>query len=292
MRDKSHSFGKLFKKFRLKAEFYTLSEFAEALALEGFVYEDSIFSHWQKNNRIPKSRNLILTIIKIFINKGGITSIKEANLLLESAKQGDLMDLEVEYVTSSFDSLPKPSSAKKMVKFASMIGRSKRILRSGWVREKIKDPESVAEHSFRLSVLAMVLADQLGVDKEKLIQMAILHDLGEVITGDVVWSRGSVIDMRKKAEKEELEKKGIGKIFKLIERSNNYVGLFEEMIGRKTQEAKIFWQLDKLEMAIQAMEYEKNHDKKIEEFFINADLQIYSPLLRKIFKEVVKQRIV
>ena len=55
--------------------------------------------------------------------------------------------------------------------FFKTIGASKRLLRSGWVRENVKDPESVAEHSFRVGVLAMVLADQIGnnLDKNKLI---------------------------------------------------------------------------------------------------------------------------
>lgn len=62
------------------------------------------------------------------------------------------------------------------------------------------------------------------------------------------------------------------------------------MIERKTEEAKFFWQLDKLEMAIQALEYEKSDNKNLEEFFLNADLQIDSPFLKKIMNEIFKSR--
>ena len=47
-------------------------------------------------------------------------------------------------------------------------------------------PESVAEHSWRVSLLAMLLEDEIkDVDFSKIIRMCIIHDLGEAITGDI-----------------------------------------------------------------------------------------------------------
>lgn len=283
-------FAVLFKKFRLRAGFATLSEFGRALADEGFIFEDSIFSHWQKGSRTPKERTLLLILIKIFVKRDSIASIKEMNALMESAGHGYLTEQELEELTKSTNAISKPHPPPKILEFLKAIGRSKKILRTGWVREKIKNPESIAAHSFRLSVIAMILADELGLDKEKLIKMALLHDLGEVITGDIVWSRGSIMDIKKRLEKEDQERKGIKKIFKIMGNSEEYVEIFEEMIGRTSQEAKIFWQLDKLEMAIQALEYEKDQNKRLDEFFINANLEIRFPYLKKIMKKILKQR--
>ncbi len=142
--------------------------------------------------------------------------------------------------------------------FFKTVGKSKRLLRSGPVREGIKDPESVAEHTFRTSVIAMVLSDKLGyeVDKEKLVKMAIIHDIGEIITGDIVVQRGEVIDLKLRDEKELKEKEGIKDIFGKVGDGELYEEIFKEMIDRKSQEAKIFWQFDKLEMALTALEYE------------------------------------
>ncbi len=67
MDDKKVAFSNLFKKFRLRSGFATLSEFADALAQEGFVYEDSIFSHWQKGDRIPKERGLLIGLLNVFM---------------------------------------------------------------------------------------------------------------------------------------------------------------------------------------------------------------------------------
>lgn len=177
--------------------------------------------------------------------------------------------------------------------FFKTVGKSKRLLRTGWVREKVKDPESVAEHSFRVSVLAMVLSDRFGyhLDKEKLIKMAILHDLGEVITGDIVTERYDLIDVVKRDEKEKEEKDGIKEIFSKIGGAAEYLKIFDEMIARVTPEAKVFWQFDKLEMALQAHEYEEEQGKNLEEFIGNVGLyHVREPLIKKIFAEIVSKR--
>lgn len=87
-------FGELFKKFRLKSGFETLSSFGDLLAQEGFVYENSIFSRWQKGNRFPKDRKIIIRLLKIFIKNGAIISLKEANLFMDSVGLGYLNEEE------------------------------------------------------------------------------------------------------------------------------------------------------------------------------------------------------
>jgi hypothetical protein len=84
------SFAELFKKYRLKAEFEKLSQFGEALAEKGVLYEDSIFSHWQKGTRIPSERGQILKVLELFIERKAIISILEANEFMESTGQGFL----------------------------------------------------------------------------------------------------------------------------------------------------------------------------------------------------------
>ena len=42
----------------------------------------------------------------------------------------------------------------------------------------------------------MVLADKLLINKEKLMKMALIHDLGETSTGDIVWTRGELVDIK------------------------------------------------------------------------------------------------
>ncbi len=286
----TNTFGELFKKFRLRSEFSTLSRFGDALAKEGFIYEDSLYSHWQKNVRIPKDRKLLLAIIKVFIKNNGLTTIKAANDLLDSAGQGYLTNEEL----AAFETHPcfqtECISPQRILSFLSTTIQAKRVVRTGWTMMDIKNPESVAEHSYQLCVMAMVLADQLGVDQDKLVKMAIVHDLGEIFTGDIVWVRGNIIDIERRRKKEEIEAKGIEKIFKIINKTEEYKAIFEELMERKSVEATIFWQLDKLEMAIQALDYEKRKNKNLDEFFVSVDLQLSSPFLRSIFTQILAER--
>lgn len=178
----------------------------------------------------------------------------------------------------------------KYLDFFKTVGKSKRLPRTGWVREKIKNPESAAEHSFRVGVLTMMLAERLGVDKDKLMKMALIHDLGAALTEDTVWIRWGVVDLKARDKKEREEIRGIVSLFSNIPGGKEYIKIFEEMTLRSSKEAKIFWQVDKLEMALQALEYEQEQEKNLDEFFATADLYIKHPVLREMFEEILSQR--
>src|SRR6266581_761034 len=94
------SFAELFKRYRLRAEFEKLSHFGEAFAEKGVSYEDSIFSHWQKGTRIPTDRKYLLKLLELFIERKAITSIDEANELIESTGQGFLTTNEIALLPS------------------------------------------------------------------------------------------------------------------------------------------------------------------------------------------------
>jgi tetratricopeptide (TPR) repeat protein len=89
-----HKFGKMLRSFRLRAEFRTLTEFGDELQELGFFQEDSTFSRWENGSRIPRNRDLIIEVIKLFVSRSGITTLNEANNLLESAGHGFLTKKE------------------------------------------------------------------------------------------------------------------------------------------------------------------------------------------------------
>lgn len=84
----SEPFAKLFRKYRLRAEFETLQEFGSALAEYNLIFEYSIFSHWQKGSRVPKDRRLLLTILEIFVKRHSITTLEQANEFMSSTGLG------------------------------------------------------------------------------------------------------------------------------------------------------------------------------------------------------------
>ena len=56
--------------------------------------------------------------------------------------------------------------------------------RTGWVYRGVEKPESIADHMYRMAVLAMTVAGS-EYDQSKLVKMAIVHDLAEAIVGDI-----------------------------------------------------------------------------------------------------------
>ena len=92
----SPTFAQLFKFFRIKSGFQTISHFANIFAEKGFAYDDSLFSHWQRGSRVPTKRELVLTLIEVFAETGSIRYEDQANLLLKSAKANILTAEEKE----------------------------------------------------------------------------------------------------------------------------------------------------------------------------------------------------
>lgn len=193
-------------------------------------------------------------------------------------------------VIESLKMLRKKKKVKNgILDLALQVGISKRILRTGWVVRKVKDPESVAEHCFRVIVMCLVLAPAFGIDEQKLVNMGIIHDLGETSTGDLVVESWRKVFIKKRDVKEKLEKEAIKDIFKDF--GNEYFELFEEMIDRNSVEAKLFWQIDNLERTIQAFEYERSQGINMIEFVESADEFVTNPLLREVLGDLKKIRI-
>lgn len=57
--------------------------------------------------------------------------------------------------------------------------------RKGWVLRGVKHPESIADHMYRMAVLALTMAGSHDIDQPRLVKMAIVHDIAEAIVGDI-----------------------------------------------------------------------------------------------------------
>lgn len=72
-----------------------------------------------------------------------------------------------------------------VAKFAYEAGQLKQLPRAGWLIAGIRHPESVAEHSFRVGVLAYVIAVLEGADADRAAALGLFHDFPETRIGDV-----------------------------------------------------------------------------------------------------------
>ena len=107
--------------------------------------------------------------------------------------------------------------------------------------------ESVAEHSWRVSLMALLLKNEFpDTDMNKVMNMCLIHDLGECFTGDIP-AFSKTADDRKKED--QLLKQWLSELPPEI--SEDFSELYSEMEAQETQEAKIFKALDKLEALIQ-----------------------------------------
>ncbi len=107
--------------------------------------------------------------------------------------------------------------------------------------------ESVAEHSWRISLMALLLRHEFkDIDIDKVIDMCIIHDLGECFTGDIP-------TFMKTDDDREVEDSLLNRWVQSLpeEISNDFSELYKEMDAQETKEAKLYKALDKLEALIQ-----------------------------------------
>ena len=107
--------------------------------------------------------------------------------------------------------------------------------------------ESVAEHSWRLALMAFLMKDQIpGVDMDKVLRMCLIHDLGEAITGDIP-------SFEKTDANERTEAKAIDGLVASLPQplSGELAALFAEMGAREPPEAVVFEDLDRMEAVLQ-----------------------------------------
>ena len=169
--------------------------------------------------------------------------------------------------------------------FLKIAMNLKTIPRQGWIEKlSIKNPESVADHTYSMSIIGMILSDSQKYNTEKILKMILLHDLAESITGDLT-------PEQKSKEKMVLENKTFEKILTHLPEGlqEQYYQIWNEYQTNDSNEANFVHQIDKLEMALQAKIYSKqikSYDELIP-FFDSAQHGIKDPNLLKLLREIL-----
>lgn len=142
----------------------------------------------------------------------------------------------------------------------------KAIPRMGWRVRGVRDGESVAEHSYAVALLSMILADRMDVeiDREKLLRIALLHDLPEHMLGDIHAPAGRILG---EEAKEAAELRIMEGLFSGVENGREYVELWKEFADRTSVEGRLVRAVDKLEMFTQAYLYECAGNRMLDDFW-------------------------
>ncbi|MBF0523019.1 MAG: HD domain-containing protein [Candidatus Omnitrophica bacterium] len=161
-------------------------------------------------------------------------------------------------------------------------GLLKHIKRSGWWVAGIKDPESVAEHSFRCAIMAYYIAHAEGVDPFKTVIMALFNDIHEARINDLHKMGHYYIDFKeaeKKVYKDQIE--GLNPVVKLeMER------LRKDYDEQKTKESIVARDADILECLLQAKEYYDSGHTKAKKFFQKAPDYLKTKSAQKLWQMI------
>lgn len=137
-------------------------------------------------------------------------------------------------------------------KLADVLGKIKDLKRQGWCNLEVSNPESVADHSFGVALLAYLLCPE-NLNKQKCLEFAIIHDLAEIIVGDITPGENVPADV-----KYDLEVKAIKEIAKDLNKPE-LAELFIEYERQDTPEADFIKRLDRLDAVALAKYYDNNN---------------------------------
>lgn len=153
----------------------------------------------------------------------------------------------------------------------------KRLYRQGWLKRGVPEAacESVADHSFGTALLALFLAGRPpyeGIDRDKALRLALVHELGEVYAGDI-----TPVDGVSAEEKASLERNSIRRVLAGLRGGEEYLALWEEFEAGVSPEARFVRELDRLEMGLQAAAYRAEGNGRMGEFFESARRSVSTP---------------
>jgi len=163
--------------------------------------------------------------------------------------------------------------------FFKIIIDLKNVQRKGWKHKlEIKYPESVADHSFSMALMAMILSELHKLDTKKIVKMTLLHDLVESVVGDFTPEEIS------KPKKLELENTAMEKILNILPENliEGYQNIWNEF------QLIFVHEIDKFEMVFQAKHYvDKGYSKeKIQSFLDTANTEIKNKHLKEIISKL------
>lgn len=152
----------------------------------------------------------------------------------------------------------------------------KRVPRVGWAMRGVPYVESVADHSFGVALVALALVEVLGdagpgepgLDLEKVLIMALLHDLAEARLTDLPASAARLIPEEVKSQ---AEAGALAKMLAPLPGAARLRALWQEFEDRTSPEGRLVRDADKLEMMIQCLRYEQAGSRGLDEFWQAID---------------------
>ena len=145
------------------------------------------------------------------------------------------------------------------------ILRLKRLRRAGYLHYGLEDGEHIADHVFGVALWALFLADLLrgrgvSLSRERVLVMALLHELGEARLGDLHYEARDLLGHE---TVREAERRAVARVLAPLPESvrREYQTLWEEFETGESFEARVVRLADRLDLLFQSLHYERQgHD--------------------------------
>lgn len=183
------------------------------------------------------------------------------------------------------------SSPRAAIDFLTLTRSLKTTKRTGWVMSGVPNPESIADHMYRMSLMAMIASfSNESLDTNRCIKLALIHDLAEAKVGDITPHCGVSDEEKYKLELGTMEQ--IQSMLGPLLGGDEILDLWKEYEEGSTTEAKLLKDLDKIEMILQAQEYEAegSSEKSLDQFFTSTEGKWRTEIGRAWAEEIVSRR--
>ncbi len=158
------------------------------------------------------------------------------------------------------------SFVEQVIMFFEAIHPLDRVPRAGYVLRGVAEPESVAAHCHFVALLALLFTEQYPgeFNREKTLAMALIHDLSEARLMDIPMPYAEAYLQEAKSRAEQMITEELFKGFPA-----RFAELHREFLEARTPEARLLRGLDKAQMMIKILGYEREHRGRLEEFWSN-----------------------
>ncbi len=179
------------------------------------------------------------------------------------------------------------------------LQRLKRLERTGWaLRGLPSGTESVAAHSFGVSITAMLLADELcrqnvELNLSKVLRMALIHDWAEARVGDLPRTATAYFGV---PERKRAETFAFADIVSRFANGDSYRELYEDYEQRLSLEARLVKAADIIDLLVQVLALERSGARGLDEFWdvtgeYNFELEgAPEKLVREIINSLLNER--
>lgn len=162
--------------------------------------------------------------------------------------------------------MPSALTADEIIDVLQALDPLSELPRTGWLLRGIRPCESIADHSYGVAVVAMLLVDALraagtDIDGERVLRMALVHDAAEAKTGDVP------MPQKTPGIAEELHRLEESIVTGFLPQEQ--VRLWKEAEKHDSLEARVVKAADKIQMMVKVLTYERQQRGNLSEFWRN-----------------------